>query len=133
MSPECNLSKEKFRMSKNPLLLTLMFLLELALLAALAYWGWTQHEGILRVLLAISLPVGAAVLWGVFRVPGEPGNAPVAVRGLVRLAIELGLFALAVILLLAANQTNAAIIFGGLVILEYGLSYDRIYRFVTEK
>jgi hypothetical protein len=120
-------------MSKNPLLLTLMFLLELALLAALAYWGWTQHEGILRVLLAIGLPVGAAVLWGVFRVPGEPGNAPVAVRGLVRLALELGLFALAVILLLAANQTNAALIFGGLVILEYGLSYDRIYRFVTEK
>ncbi len=120
-------------MSKNPLVLTLMFLLELALLAALGYWGWTQHEGLLRVLLAIGLPLVAAVLWGVFRVPGEPGDAVVAVRGLVRLALELGLFALAVILLAASNQPTTAVILGGLVVLEYALSYDRILRFIREK
>lgn len=120
-------------MSKNPLILTLMFLLELAMLGALIYWGWTQHEGLLRVLLAVGLPVIAAVLWGVFRVPGEPGDAPVPVRGFVRLALELGLFALAVMLLFAADQPNTAIIFGGLVLLEYGLSYDRIVRFIREK
>jgi hypothetical protein len=120
-------------MSKNPLVLTLMFLLELAMLAALAYWGWTQHEGLLRVLLAIGLPVIAAVLWGIFRVPGEPNDAVVAVRGIVRLVLELGLFALAVILLAASNQPTTAAIFGGLVLLEYGLSYDRILRFLREK
>jgi hypothetical protein len=55
------------------------------------------------------------------------------VRGIVRLALELGLFALAVILLFAANQPTTAIILGGLVLLEYGLSYDRIARFIREK
>jgi hypothetical protein len=120
-------------MSKNPLVLTLMFLLELAMLAALAYWGWTQHEGLLRVLLAIGLPLIAAVLWGVFRIPGEPNDAVVAVRGLVRLVLELGLFALAVFLLAASNQPTTAAIFGGLVLLEYALCYDRIVRFLREK
>jgi hypothetical protein len=120
-------------MSKNPLVLTLMFLLELAMLAALAYWGWTQHEGLLRVILAVGVPLAAAVLWGVFRVPGEPGDAIVPLRGIIRLLLELGLFALAVILLLAANQPTTAMILGGLVVLEYALSYDRIYRFLTQK
>lgn len=120
-------------MSKNPIVLLLMFLLELALLAALGYWGWTQHTGILQILLGIGLPVLAAVLWGVFRVPGEPGDAPVSVRGWVRLLLELGLFVVAVVLLFSAGQTNAAIIFGALVLLEYVVSYDRIRRYLTEK
>jgi hypothetical protein len=118
-------------MSKNPLVLTLMFLLELALLFALGYWGWTQHEGIARILLTIGLPLVAAVLWGVFRVPGEPGDAIVAVPGAVRLLLELGLFALAILLLASAGQTTAATLFGGLVVLEYALSYDRIRRFLA--
>lgn len=120
-------------MSKNPIVLTMMFLLELAMLAALAYWGWTQHSGLLQILLAIGAPVLAAVLWGVFRVPGEPGDAVVPVRGWVRLLLELGLFAVAVGLLYSAGQTTAALIFGGLVVLEYVLLYDRNIRFLTEK
>jgi hypothetical protein len=120
-------------MGKNPIVLLMMFLLELALLAALGYWGWTQHTGILQILLAIGAPVLAAVLWGVFRVPGEPGDALVAVRGWVRLLLELGLFAVAVILLASAGQTTAAAIFGSLLLLEYAVSYDRIRRFLTEK
>jgi hypothetical protein len=98
----------------------------------LGYWGWTQHTGILQILLGIGVPVLAAVLWGVFRVPGEPGDAPVSVRGWVRL-LELGLFAVAVVLLASAGQTTTAIIFGGLVLLEYAVSYDRIRRYLTEK
>jgi hypothetical protein len=120
-------------MSKNPIVLLLMFLLELAMLAALGYWGWTQYTGILQIVLGIGAPVLAAVLWGVFRVPGEPGDVVVAVRGWVRLLLELGLFAVAVALLYSAGQTNAAIIFGGLVVLEYVLLYDRNLRFLTEK
>lgn len=63
-------------------------LLELAALLALGYWGWTTHAGLAAVGWAVGLPVLAAVLWGTFRVPGDPGDAPVAVPGTLRLALD---------------------------------------------
>ncbi len=117
-------------MSKNPIILTLMFLLELAGLAAMIYWGWTQHEGILRVILAVGLPVLAAAIWGIFRVPGEPGDAVVAVPGALRLLIEAVFFITAILLLASAGQPTLALIFATLVVIEYAASYDRIIRFV---
>ena len=50
-------------MSQNPINLGVRFLLELAALAALGFWGWTQHTGVLRYLLAIVLPLFAAFMW----------------------------------------------------------------------
>jgi len=113
-------------LSLNPVNLTIRFLLELAMFAALAYWGWNQHEGIARGLLGAGLPLGAAALWGVFRVPNDPGKAPVAVPGIVRLGLELALFAAAVILLADAGQPTAAAILGVVTIVHYIVSIDRI-------
>jgi hypothetical protein len=118
-------------MAYNPLNLLLAFLLELAGIASMAYWGWTQHDGVMRVLLAIGVPTLAATIWGVFRVPGEPGDAPVPVRGFVRLLIEWMFYITAVGLLAAAGQTQVAMIFGGLVLLHYITGYDRIWKFLT--
>jgi hypothetical protein len=56
-------------MSENPFVLLLAFLLELAGLSAMSYGGWTQHEGILRWLLAFAMRVVAASIWGIFRQP----------------------------------------------------------------
>lgn len=48
----------------------LAFLLELAALGVLAWGGWRLGgDGVLRVLLAGSLPVIAAVAWGAFAAP----------------------------------------------------------------
>ena len=114
-------------MAWHPINLALRFMLELAALAAYAYWGWAAHEGAWRYLLGIGLPLLAAVLWGTFRVPNDPGNAPVPVPGPVRLLLEAAFFAGAVALL-AAVSPRPAVVLGVLVVLHYAASYDRVVR-----
>jgi hypothetical protein len=116
-------------MSQQPLNLLLRFLLELAALAAIGFWGWAGHEGPLRYALAIGLPLIAAGLWAVFRVEGDEssGATPiVAVSGILRLILEVVLFAFATWCLFAAGATAAGWVFAGLILLHYALSYDRI-------
>ncbi len=111
-------------LSNHPLNLALAFALELAMLGALIYWGWSQHDGILRVLLAVGLPLIAATLWGVFRVDNDPNKALVIIPGVLRLLLEWGLFALAVALLAATGDWLTALIFALLVVIHYALSLD---------
>lgn len=116
-------------MGQNPLNLAFRFLLEILALLAVGYWGWVEHTGLLRILLAVGLPVLAAVLWATFRVPGDvsaSGRAPVAVPGWLRLLLELGLFAAATWGLFDAGATTAATIFGLAVVVHYAISYDRV-------
>lgn len=120
-------------MSRNPIVLTVIFLLELAGLVAMGYWGWTRHEGLMRFVWTIGLPVAAAAIWGVFRVEGDPGHAPVAVHGVVRLLLEIAYFALAVWLLVLAAAPAAALILGAVALVDYALSYDRILRMIRNE
>ncbi|MCB9143385.1 MAG: YrdB family protein [Anaerolineales bacterium] len=116
-------------MGQNPLNLAFRFLLEILALLAVGYWGWVEHTGLLRILLAVGLPVLAAVLWATFRVPGDAsasGRAPVAVPGWLRLLLELGLFAAATWGLFGAGATTAATILGLAVVVHYAISYDRV-------
>ena len=116
-------------MGQHPLNLALRFLLEMAALFSIGYWGWVGHEGVLRIGLTLSLPLMAAVLWGAFRVPGDAssgGQPVVAVPGVLRLLLELALFAFAVWGLRDAGATIAAWIVGGAVLFHYVISYDRI-------
>ena len=55
-----------------------------------------------------ALAAFAATLWGTLRVPGDPGPAPVAVPGAVRLLLELGFFGGSVVLLASAGQVTLA-------------------------
>lgn len=118
-------------MSKNPINLALHFFLELAALAALVYWGWTTHDGLWRVVWSVGLVVGASFLWGTFRVPDDPGKAPVAVPGIVRLLLEILFFGAAVVLLIDVDRSQAALIFGVVVVLDYLLAYDRVLWLLT--
>ena len=118
-------------MGSNPINLGLRFFLELAAWAAMGYWGWTQHDGLMRWVWVIGLPLVAMTIWGVFRVPGEPGDAPVAVPGVVRLIIEIVEFGGAVWLLYAAGRPQLALILGGLLVLHYATSYDYVIRLIT--
>jgi uncharacterized protein DUF2568 len=95
--------------------LGLRFLLELALLAALAYWGWHEQG----VALAILLPLLAAVVWGAFVAPKARFPVPVPVR----LAIELTLFGLAVAGLFAAGADALGFAFAAVVILSGAIHY----------
>jgi hypothetical protein len=105
----------------------------MAILVALTYWGWTEHHGLWRPVLGLGLPLAAAILWGTFRVPGDPKDAPVPVPGPVRLPLELVLFAAAVWLLAAADQPSLAAVLGVLVVLHYTASYDRIRWLLTRR
>lgn len=113
-------------MGQNPANLVLRFLLELAALWFIGYWGWTQHEGVLRYLLAFGLPLLAAVVWGTFRVPGDGGAPRIRVSGVVRLLIETVFFGFATWALFDSRVVTTGWIFGGLTIFHYAISYDRI-------
>jgi hypothetical protein len=118
-------------MSLHPLNLAVRFLLEIAALVAIGYWGFSQHDGIWQFLLGLGLPLLAAAAWGIFAVPGDrtrSGDAPVPVPGGVRLLLELALFALAAWALFDAGNTVLALILAVVTALHYALSYDRIGR-----
>lgn len=112
-------------MGNHPFVLATRFLLEMAALVAVGYWGWTQHTGVLQVLLAVGFPLVIAVVWGTFRVDGMPNKAPVAIPGPLRLLLEFTVFGLAVVLLADAAQA-AAWVLGGLIVLHYLVSYDYV-------
>ncbi len=117
-------------MSQNPINLGLRFILELVILYALGFWGWTQHEGALRYLLVIGLPLLAAVLWGTFRAPEDASanrKAPVPVPGWVRLLLEAFLFGAAIWAFFASGAATAGWVFGAVTLLHYLVSYDRIF------
>ena len=95
----------------RPANLALKFLLELAAFAAFAYWGATTGDGAVPVVLAIAAPLVAIGLWATWAAPksGRRLGTP------ARIPFELGIFALAVVALLAAGATVAAIVLAALV------------------
>ena len=120
-------------MANNPINLAVRFFLELAGLFALGYWGWSQHSGAAQWLWAIGVPLIAAALWGTFRVPGDPGKAPVAVPGLVRLLLELAYFAGAVMAIYASGWVTLSNIFAIIILIHYIISYDRVVWLLKQK
>ena len=113
-------------MSQHPLNLALRFFLEIAALVCMGYWASGLGTGLRRVLLVILIPLAAASLWGIFRVPNDPGKALVAVPGLMRLALEIAFFGFAVWSLQQSGQTKWAWIYGLIVLGHYLISYDRV-------
>lgn len=116
-------------MGSHPVNLAVRFLLEIAALITLGYWGWTQHDGVVRFVLGIGVPLLAAALWYTFAVPEDrsrSGEAPVPVPGIIRLALELALFAFAAWALYDAGLTLLSLILASLVIIHYAISYDRL-------
>jgi hypothetical protein len=106
-------------MANNPINLALRFFLELAALFFIGRWGWTQHSGTVRYLLGIGLPLVAALIWGVFRVPGDGGTPKVRVPGILRLLIEALVFGFAIWGVFDSVAVTAAWIFGGITLLHY--------------
>ena len=122
-------------MGSHPVNLALRFILEIAGLVALGWWGWNQGEGILRFVLAFGIPILAAVLWGTFAVPDDPsrsGKAPVQVPGIVRLLLELAFFVSATWSLFAEGAATLGWIYGIAVLVHYLASYDRILWLVRQ-
>jgi len=117
-------------MGSNPINLGFRFFLEITALFIYGYWGWHASTGPLRFLLALGLPLAAAVIWGTFAVPDDPsrsGKAPIPIPGVLRLLLEIVFFSLAVFLLIASGKEGLGWIFAAAVFIHYLLSYDRIF------
>jgi len=120
-------------MSNHPLNLLIRFLMEIAALVIVTMWGWHFTTDWTRYLLAIGLPVVAAIIWGVFRIPNDPKPAPVEVPGIVRLAYELFLFGFATWALHNLHYTMASYIMGATTIISYTAGYDRTLKMLRNK
>lgn len=119
-------------MGSHPVNLVLRFLLELAALLGLGVWGWQKSEGWLRFVLALGIPITAAIVWSTFRVPNDPGPAPIAVPGIVRLALELALFVIAIWALTDVRAVTLSWILGIAVAVHYVISYNRILWLIKQ-
>lgn len=109
--------------------LVFRFLLELALLVALGYWGWHRGGGgTAGVALAILLPVAGGAVWGVFGTLGDPGRGRpvVPVPGPLRLALEVALFALGAYGLWTSGSRAAAETLLTVTALHFAVTYDRV-------
>ncbi len=87
--------------------LGLKFLLELAAIAAFAYWGASRSPVILAVILAVAIPAMFVAAWGIWAAPRSPRRLPTQTR----VPFELGCFTLAAVALIAAGATVAGIAF----------------------
>lgn len=90
------------------IVLFILFIMELAALFSLGYWGFHFNRGwILRFALGIGAPLVIAVFWGLFVAPKATYPVTVPVRHLLQIAV----FTLASIALYASGQTTIAVSF----------------------
>jgi Protein of unknown function (DUF2568) len=98
--------------------LGLAFLLELCMLVALGYWGFTVVEPtLLKFLLGLGVPAVAIVVWGWLL-------APKSVRRLHQpwlLIAKIIIFGLAAVALYFSGQVIGALVLGGLAAVNLGL------------
>ena len=100
--------------------LGLAFLLELGVLAALAFWGFQTGSGAFaKIILGIGAPVLAIVVWALF---GSP-QATWHLNGIWRLLLQIVFFGSAAVALYTADQRVLGIIFALLFVLNTTLIY----------
>jgi hypothetical protein len=97
----------------------LAFLLELAMLAGLAWWGASLHASLLtRVLLAVAAPLMVAVVWGLFAAPRSRFRLPLA--GV--LAVKTVVFVATAIAVYSSGLHVPAIVIGAVAFLNAGIA-----------
>jgi len=95
--------------------LVLRFGLELCLLAALGWWGFSVGGPlIVKILLAVLIVAGVAVVWGLFLSP----RRTVPMGADARLVMEVVLFTLAVLALASLRQA----VLGAALGVAYGVN-----------
>ena len=98
----------------------LRFLLELGILGAYGYWGYrTGRNTLIRIVLAVGLPVLAAAIWVIFGAPG----AALQLKDPLHLALEVSLFGGAALALYVARQPKIAVTLAVLFVINRSLLY----------
>jgi hypothetical protein len=99
--------------------LVVRFALELAALAALAYWGSQTGTGVVRLVLALTAPAALALVWGTFLAPRRRIDLPKPVR----LVLELAVFGAAALALVATGHDALAIALAAIALVSGLLNY----------
>ncbi|MFF2290605.1 YrdB family protein [Peribacillus butanolivorans] len=95
--------------------LAVRFLLEIFALAVYGYWGFkVGNTAIMKGFLSIVIPIGIAVLWGVF---GSP-KASIQLSALLHFLLEAFVFLVPVGLLLSLENVKLAWFYGFTVIVN---------------
>lgn len=95
--------------------LALRFLLELCLLAAVAYWGsQVSSSTVVNVVVAIAAPVAVAGVWGLWLAPKASRRLQLPGRWL----LELALLALGVLALVATDAAVLGVILAVVAVLN---------------
>jgi hypothetical protein len=100
--------------------LTLAFLLELGVLAALAYWGWVVGPNTpAKAALAVGAPVVAIIIWAIWGAPRSPRRLKGLWNWLLRVIFNI----CGALALVAAGQRLAGVIFILVALLNMILAY----------
>nr|BBH87616.1 hypothetical protein KTC_23670 [Thermosporothrix sp. COM3] len=98
--------------------LMLAFLLELALLVAVGYWGFTMAQTtLLKLVAGVGLALLMAIIWGCFEAPKAPWLLPEPWRFISKLV----LFALGAGALFTAGQRGLGLLFALLALINLTL------------
>jgi hypothetical protein len=95
------------------------FVLELAVLASVAYWGFSSHDGIVQWILGIGGPMLIAVGWVTFVNP----NGKQRLGDPSRLLLELAIFGAGVGALAGSDGTGLAVGLGLAVAVHLGATF----------
>jgi hypothetical protein len=109
--------------------LALRFFLEIAALGGFAVLSLKISDNWWRYLVVIAVVSALMAIWGVFAVPDDPsrsGNAPVAVSGWLRLALELAILFGGAFAFYLAGYTLPATALTLLIVIHYALWIERI-------
>ncbi|MFO1443189.1 YrdB family protein [Bacillus sp. Bva_UNVM-123] len=95
-------------------------MLELTGLAIYSYWGYKiESTPLLKLGLAIVIPLTISVIWGLFISP----KASIPLPDSIHLLVEMFILLLPVVLLLSQGRTNLAWIYGLIVLLNRSLLF----------
>ena len=99
-------------------IISIFFLLEIAMLVSFMYWGFhLDNRLLIKILLGIGTPIVVAIIWGVFIAP--KASIPVTVP--IRVFLQIILFGSAAVALYFSEKGTLAIIFGTIVLIENDL------------
>jgi hypothetical protein len=104
------------------------FVLELALIAGVAYWGWRIGDGgPLGLVLAILFPTLLGALWGVFGTPndGSRGAPVIPISGKLRLLLEALIIGVATYGVWTSWSRAAAETLLTAFVIHYALTWER--------
>lgn len=104
--------------------LALRFMLELAVLASLGYWGFHLKARLfIKIVLGFGIPMLAAVIWAIYGAPGSVWE----LRASAHLLLELVIFGSAAAAIYVSGYRKIAIAFVLIVLL------NRLLMFIWEQ